>query len=278
MSPASAKLEVRSTRHADELSDAEVRRLVRAWQLDGDERARERLVERFMPLARRLARRYKGANEPLDDLVQVACFGLVKAIDRFDCSHGAKFSSFAVPTILGELRRYFRDSGWSAHVPRRAQERALAVQKATRELSVTASREPTVAMLAEYLEWTQADVLEGLEAGAAHHSTSLYDPARTEGDDGTELIDTVAVDDEGFEEVDARLTIAEAIRRLPVSTRRAIHLRFVEDLTQSEIGDRLGMSQMQVSRVLRGALDTVRGTATAGAADASCEPSPSGCR
>jgi RNA polymerase sigma-B factor len=260
----SGQIEVRPSRHVDELGDAEIRRLFRMWQRDGDEQARERLVERFMPLARRLARRYTGANEPLDDLVQVANLGLVKAIDRFDSAHGAKFSSFAVPTILGELRRYFRDSGWSVHVPRRAQERALAVQKATRELSLTASREPTVAMLAEYLEWPQADVLEGLEAGAGHHSTSLHTLAHAEGDDGAELIDTIASDDEGFEEVDARLTIARAIRHLPVSTRRVVQLRYLEDLTQSEIGDRLGMSQMQVSRVLRGALETVRSAATDG--------------
>ena len=181
-----------------------------------------------MPLARRLARRYTGANEPLDDLVQVASFGLLKAINRFDCANGAKFSSFAVPTILGELRRYFRDSCWSVHVPRRAQERALAVQRATRELSFTAPREPTVAMLAEYLEWTQEDVLEGLEAVGAHHSTSLHTPAHVDGEDASELIDTIAVEDEGFDSVDARLTVVEEIRHLPVSTRRAIQMRFVE--------------------------------------------------
>src|SRR5579875_1998074 len=140
------------------------------WQRFGDQRAREELVERFLPLARNLARRYAGAREPFDDLLQVASLGLVKAIDRFDIYRGAAFSSFAVPTILGELKRYFRDLGWSVHVPRGAQERAVKVEEAQQQLSARTNRAPTVTELAEYLELSIEDVLDALETSRAHHA------------------------------------------------------------------------------------------------------------
>src|SRR3989440_10017943 len=152
------------------------------WQKSSDQRARDELVDRFMPLARNLARRYAGAREPFDDLLQVASLGLVKAIDRFDIERGAAFSSFAVPTILGELKRYFRDLGWSVHVPRGAQEQALKVQEAHERLTTKTGRPPTVNELAEYLELSVEDVLEALETAAAHHSTSL-DAPREDGDE-----------------------------------------------------------------------------------------------
>jgi RNA polymerase sigma-B factor len=133
------------------------------WQQHGEQRAREELVQRFLPLARKLARRYSGAHEPLDDLMQVASLGLVKAIDRFDVSRGTAFSSFAVPTILGELKRYFRDLGWSVHVPRGAQELALKVEEARQRLTTNAGRPPSVPDLAQYLELSVETVLEALE-------------------------------------------------------------------------------------------------------------------
>src|SRR3989440_255123 len=142
------------------------------WQKSGDQRAREELVNRFLPLARNLARRYAGAREPFDDLLQVASLGLVKAIDRFDVERGAAFSSFAVPTILGELKRYFRDLGWSVHVPRGAQERALKVEEAEQKLTTQHGRPPTVPELAEYLELSLEDVLDALETAGAHHALS----------------------------------------------------------------------------------------------------------
>src|SRR5437016_2034500 len=151
------------------------------WQQFGEQQAREELVERFLPLARNLARRYAGAREPFDDLLQVASLGLVKAIARFDINRGAAFSSFAVPTILGELKRYFRDLGWSVHVPRGAQEQALKVQEAQERLTTRTGRPPTVNELAEYLEFSIEDVLDALETAAAHHSASL-DAPRDAGD------------------------------------------------------------------------------------------------
>lgn len=228
------------------------------WREHGDRRAREELVERFLPLARKLARRYAGAREPFDDLLQVASLGLVKAVDRFDPSRGTAFSSFAVPTILGELKRYFRDLGWSVHVPRGAQEMALRVEDAYQKLTVKNGRAPSVGVLAEYTELSIEDILEGLETAAAHHSVSLDAPHDDgEGGSGT-LADTFGEDDERFELVEASATIAAAARSLSARERRVIILRFVEDRTQTQIAEIIGVSQMQVSRILRAALEKLR--------------------
>src|SRR5436305_3726281 len=228
------------------------------WHRDGDQRAREELVERFLPLARNLPRRYAGAREPFDDLLQVASLGLVKAIDRFDIDRGAAFSSFAVPTILGELKRYFRDLGWSVHVPRGAQEQALKVQEAQERLTTRTGRPPTVNELAEYMELPVEDVLDALETAAAHHSASL-DAPREDGDDesGT-LVDVFGEDDRRYELVDETVTISEAARQLSARERRVLALRFVHDMTQTQIANEIGVSQMQVSRILRRALGQLR--------------------
>ena len=237
---------------------AESTELFRRWQEDGDQRAREQLVERFLPLARKLARRYSGAHEPFDDLLQVASLGLVKAIDRFDTSRGTAFSSFAVPTILGELKRYFRDLGWSVHVPRGAQELALKVEEARQRMMSRTGRPPSVPELAEYLELSIEDVLEALETAGAHHTASLDAPR----DDGEEesgtLGDAFGQVDERFALVDDKVTIAAAARHLGARERRVLLLRFVEDMTQSQIASMIGVSQMQVSRILRRALEQLR--------------------
>jgi RNA polymerase sigma-B factor len=237
---------------------AESNELFVRWQQHGEQRAREELVERFLPLARKLARRYSGAHEPLDDLMQVASLGLVKAIDRFDVSRGTAFSSFAVPTILGELKRYFRDLGWSVHVPRGAQELALKVEEARQQLTTKTGRPPSVPDLAQYLELSVESVLEALETASAHHTASLDSPR----DDGEEesgtLADAFGEVDERFELVDAKVTIAAAARHLGPRERRVLLLRFVEDLTQSQIATLIGVSQMQVSRILRRALEQLR--------------------
>src|SRR5437764_9577609 len=229
------------------------------WHRSGDQRAREELVNRFLPLARNLARRYAGAREPFDDLLQVASLGLVKAIDRFDVDRGAAFSSFAVPTILGELKRYFRDLGWSVHVPRGAQEQALKVQEAHERLTTKTGRPPTVNELAEYLELSVEDVLEALETAAAHHSTSLDAPRedRSSGESGA-LVDVFGEEDHRYELVDETVTISVAARELSARERRVLALRFVNDMTQTQIAQEIGVSQMQVSRILRRALNRLR--------------------
>jgi RNA polymerase sigma-B factor len=225
--------------------------LFERWQIHADKRARELLVERFMPVARKLAWRYRGAREPLEDLVQVASVGLLNAIDRFDATRGTSFTSFAVPTIIGEIKRYFRDLGWSVHVPRSGQELALKVENAQRKLMPTIGRSPTVHELAQYLELSIEDVLDALEASAAHHSTSL-DAPRQDGDEevGT-LADSLGTDDERFELIELGATIAPAARQLTERERHVLALRFLEDRTQSEIAEQIGVSQMQVSRILR---------------------------
>ncbi|MGH2858240.1 MAG: SigB/SigF/SigG family RNA polymerase sigma factor [Solirubrobacteraceae bacterium] len=248
--PVPTKLRLRSAPGAS-ACNAE---LFARWQQDGDRRARDELVERFLPLARKLARRYSGAREPFDDLLQVASLGLVKAIDRYDTSRGTAFSSFAVPTILGELKRYFRDLGWAVHVPRGAQERAVKVEDTRQQLAARNNRAPTVAELAEYLEYSIEEVLEALETARAHHAASLdapYDDG--EGESGT-MVESFGQEDPDLKLADARVTIGAALRCLPQREREVVSLRFVQDLTQTQIAERVGVSQMQVSRILRRAL------------------------
>jgi RNA polymerase sigma-B factor len=233
------------------LTRREVEILFERWQRGGDRAARDELVERFLPLARKLARRYSGAREPFEDLLQVASLGLVKAVDRFDSGRGTAFSSFAVPTILGELKRYFRDLGWAVHVPRGAQERAVKVEVAQQQLTAKTGRAPTVGQLAEYLEFSIEDVLEALETSRAHHASSLdapYDDG--EGENGT-VVDSFGLEDPGLRLADARVTVGEAARQLSSREREVLALRFLHDLTQTQIAERIGVSQMQVSRILR---------------------------
>ena len=235
------------------------RELLERWQRDKDPRARECLAERYLPLARKLAARYRGrAGEPFDDLLQVASLGLLKALDRFDPDRGTAFSSFAVPTILGELKRYFRDTGWSAHVPRAARELALEVQEAEQAINPRLGRSPTVHDLALHMEVSVEQVVDGLEAAAAHHATSLEEPHDGLDDESRSLSDVLGEDDPRFEEIDASLTIASAARALSERERRVLELRFHGELTQSEIAKRIGVSQMQVSRILREALARLR--------------------
>ncbi len=239
--------------------DTGSRELFERWQRHKDPDARECLVERYLPLARKLASRYRGrAGEPFDDLLQVASLGLLKALDRFDLDRGLAFSSFAVPTILGELKRYFRDLGWSVHVPRGAQELALKVQQAERAVSARLGRSPTPDELAQYMEVSVEEVIEGLEAAAAHHATSLEQPHDELDGESRSLSDALGEEDPGFEQIDASLTITSEVSRLSEREQRVLQLRFDDELTQSEIGKRIGVSQMQVSRILRGALERLR--------------------
>jgi RNA polymerase sigma-B factor len=229
------------------------------WHRSGDQRAREQLIERFLPLARKLAARYMRSGEPYDDLVQVASLGLVKAVDRFDPRRGNAFTSYAVPTIVGELKRHFRDSAWTLHVGRRAQERARAVGEARREISAVTGRSPTVSDLAQYLEMETEEVLEGLQAASAYDALSLDAPASTTGDEsqGTraEMVGEVDLD---LSRVDERVTILAAAQHLPKIERQVLYLRFGEDLSQTEIADRVGVSQMQISRLLKRSLGRLR--------------------
>ena len=212
---------------------------------------RDRLVERFLPLARGLARRYQRSGEPFDDLFQVACLGLVKAIDRFDLSRDVAFSSYAVPTILGEIRRYFRDRTWPVRVPRGLQELALRVDKKVAELSGDLHRQPTVAEIAHAAAATEEQVLNALRACGAYRPMSLETPRGTEDEAGDTLGDTLASTEQGFGLAEDRATLAQLLRTLTPREREVLHLRFEENLTQRQIGQRIGVSQMQTSRIIR---------------------------
>ncbi len=232
--------------------------LFRRWSQFHDERARGALVERFLPLARSLARRYASSSVPIEDLVQVASLGLVKAIDRFDADRRIAFSTFAVPTILGELKRYFRDFGWSVHVPRGAQERARHVEAAAQLLAGETGRSPTAHELARYLTLSVEEVLDGIETAQAYAAASLDAPCAAADGPSESFVEMIATDDHDLALVDASVTVGAALVQLPPRERAIMHLRFVEDLTQSQIGERIGISQMQVSRLLRSSLQRLR--------------------
>jgi len=232
--------------------------LFERWRRHKDRQARDELIERFLPLARKLARRYGQSSEPYDDLVQVASLGLVKAVERFDPDRGFAFSSFAVPTIVGELKRYFRDTAWALHVDRGAQERARKITDAQQRLSTRTGRMPTVDEIAQYLEISQEDVLDGLQTAEAYGAISLDAPLGGEDDEDSSRLDAIGGEDERLALVDQHATIFAAAQHLPTREREILYLRFGEDLTQSEIADRVGVSQMQVSRLLRRSLQRLR--------------------
>jgi RNA polymerase sigma-B factor len=237
----------------------DLNRLFVAWQVHRDEAARDALVKRFLPLARSLARRYDRSSEPFEDLFQVASLGLLKALDRFDASRGHAFASFAVPTILGELKRYFRDSGWAVHVPRGPQERALKVEQARQQLTTDRGRPPTVYELAEYVELSTEEVLEALAAGQAYDALSLDAPRPSQdGGDGVSYGEHFGGEEPGYAVAEANALLDGALRHLPERERLVLRLRFSEDLTQTEIAERIGVSQMQVSRLLRRSIEQLR--------------------
>jgi RNA polymerase sigma-B factor len=242
----------------------EDRRLLERYHHEGDPAAREALVERFLPLARQLARRYQRGGEPLDDLVQVASLGLLKAIDRFDPQRETAFSSFAVPTILGELKRHFRDKGWSVRVPRDLQELAVKVDRVGEQMSREIGRAPTPTEIAESIGASTEQVLEAREAAAAYRAVSLDRPREEEEDESSGIADSVGADDPGYSLAEDAATVERLMRVLTDREREVLRLRFAEDLTQSEIGARVGVSQMHVSRLIRQSVARLRDVAEAG--------------
>jgi RNA polymerase sigma-B factor len=219
-----------------------------------------------MPLARGLARRYRRGAEPLDDLVQVASIGLLRAIERFDPERGREFTTYAIPTIVGELKRYYRDYAWAMKVPRGDKERVLTLTRAIEQLSARHGRSPTPQELAAHTELCLEDVLAGLELAAAAWPASLEDSGtRADGEPCT-LGESIGGEDPKLELVECRDVVTRTVRVLSPREHRVLHLRFVEDLTQREIGEHIGVSQMQVSRILRNALERSRANAGADAA------------
>jgi RNA polymerase sigma-B factor len=218
-------------------------------------------VRRHLPLARTLAARYARTQEPFEDLFQVASLGLVKAADRYDPERGAAFSSYALPTILGELKRHFRDKGRSIHLPRGLQELVLRVQRAEEELSLRTGRSPTVLEIADHLKLDTEAVLEALEAITARNASSLDAPLEADpGEETATAHDMIGREDEGYALVEASSSLAGAVRRLRRTDRAVLELRLSRGMTQSEIAKHIGVSQMQVSRILRRATEQLRET------------------
>jgi RNA polymerase sigma-B factor len=235
--------------------------MLRRYARTRDPRLREQLVHRYLPLARYAASQYRRGSEPFDDLLQVASVGLLKALDRYDPIRGAAFSSYALPTMAGELRRHFRDRGWAVRPPRDLQEQALAVERAGEELGTELGRSPTVEELAERLQLEVEVVLEAREALTARMSTSLSTPAHGADDEDLSLETRLGADDDGYAGAEQRATLDALTRVLTAREREILRLRFEEDLTQAEIGKIVGLSQMHVSRVLRVAVEKLRGAA-----------------
>ncbi|GAA4573085.1 hypothetical protein GCM10023176_37350 [Micromonospora coerulea] len=217
---------------------------------------RDRTIEAWLPLARHLARRYAGRGAQDEDLAQTAMVGLIKAVDHFDPSRGVDFTGYAIPTIIGEIKRYFRDRTWAVRVPRRLQELRLSITEANSTLTQTLGRSPSVADVATYLDVSEETVLEGLEGARAYRTTSLSTPTGADG--SMELGDTLGADDHGFDLVEIRVALGPALATLPERDRRILSLRFHGNLTQAQIADRIGVSQMHVSRLITRALASLR--------------------
>lgn len=234
------------------------RELFRRYKEEGDEEAREQLIVSHVNLVRYIAAKFKNRGEPLDDLIQVGTIGLIKAIDRFDPSRGLEFTTYATPTIMGEIKRHFRDKGWTIRVPRRLQELSAKVNSATDELTAQLQRSPSIEEVADCLGTTADEVLEAMESSSAYSSVPLEGQGNNEEDDAPSVIDRYASVDGDLEASDDRMVLEEVIGEFPEADQQAIRMRFIDGMTQVEIAKRLGISQVQVSRMLRRALRRIQ--------------------
>lgn len=245
--------------------DTNVEALLLAYHRDGDEAARDQALVELMPLVRALALRYAGRGEPLEDLVQVGSIGLIKAVDRFDVDRGVEFPSYAVPTIVGEIRRHFRDKAWAMHVPRRLKELSLRLSRLLDQLTTELGRSPTIAELATAAGVEEEEAIDALDSMNAYSTRSLQAPF----DEGSEdsLTEKLGSEDVGYAEIEDGTLVAAGLDALDERERRIVELRFFHELTQSQIASEIGISQMHVSRLLRRALVTMRGRIEEGAVD-----------
>ena len=237
--------------------DRPVDALLLAYHRDGDREARDRALVESMPLVRALASRYAGRGEPLEDLVQAGSIGLIKAVDRFDVDRGVDFSSYAVPTIVGEIRRHFRDKAWAMHVPRRLKELSLRLSRVLDELTTELGRSPTVAELAEAAGVEEEEAIDALDSTNAYTTRSLHAPFEDGADDS--LAEKLGTDETGYAEVEDGALVQAGLAALDERERQIVELRFFKEMTQSQIAAEIGISQMHVSRLLRRALATMRG-------------------
>jgi RNA polymerase sigma-B factor len=234
----------------------EDRELLRRYHEEGDVSAREDLVQRHLPLVRSLARRYANRGEPLDDIEQVGAIGLLKAIDRFELGREVSLATYATPNVVGEIKRHFRDRGWAIRVPRALQELNAKMSGAIDGLTSRLGRSPSIAEIAAALDATPEEVLEALEVGSAYSTLSLS--GLPGGEDDSDPLDSIGSEDEGFERSEDRASLAPALAQLPAREREILRMRFEEGLPQTQIAERVGLSQMHVSRLIRKALATMR--------------------
>jgi RNA polymerase sigma-B factor len=231
--------------------------LLVAYHRDGNKEARDQALIELMPLVRALATRYAGRGEPLEDLVQVGSIGLIKAVDRFDVDRGVEFASYAVPTIVGEIRRHFRDKAWAMHVPRRLKELSLQLSRVLDDLTTQLGRSPTISELAEAAGVEEEDAIDALDSMNAYATRSLHAPFDEGSDDS--LAEKIGRDEPGYAEVEDGTLVAAGLDALDERERQIVELRFFKEMTQSQIASEIGISQMHVSRLLRRALATMRG-------------------
>jgi RNA polymerase sigma-B factor len=253
-------------RESDPRTEGVRRRNAQLLEVLGDDRAtedtrmaaRDDLVRLHLPLVEHCARRFRNRGEPFEDLVQVGTIGLIKAIDRFDLDRGVEFSTYATPTIIGEIKRYFRDKGWAIRVPRRLQELRMQIGASTAELTQSLGRSPTPRELAKALDCSVEEIVEGIESGNAYSTLSL-DAADDGGDEGgSSMLDLIGIDDEALEHIEIRESIKPLLEALAPREKRILLLRFFKNRTQSEIAEEIGVSQMHVSRLLSRTLDQLR--------------------
>ena len=232
--------------------------LLRRYHEDGDLQAREQLIEQYMSLVRSLARRYSYRGEQLEDLVQIGAIGLIKAIDRFDLERGVELTTYATPNIIGEIKRHFRDKGWSVRVPRGLQELNVQLSRLVEQLTVQLARSPTIPELAKAAGVEEEEVLEALESGRAYTSLSLSVGGGGGDDDDLDPLESLGTEEHQYEVSEDRAVLAPGFKALDERERKILQLRFFEGLTQSQIAQQVGISQMHVSRLIRRALEKIR--------------------
>ena len=242
----------------ERLNEVPEHELLRRAHIHQDGAAREELITRYLPLVRSLARRFASRGQAVEDLIQVGSIGLIKAIDRFDLERGVELSTYATPTILGEIKRYFRDKGWAVKVPRALQDLNVRLNKVIEQLTIELKRSPTIADLAKACNVSEEEVLEALESGRAYNSLSIYSGGSSDDEDSFELLDYLGDDEDAYELVEQRRYLAPAMGELEERERLILHLRFFEGMTQTQIAARVGISQMHVSRLIRKSIDVLR--------------------
>jgi RNA polymerase sigma-B factor len=238
-----------------ELSERELLARVRDYK---DQPSREELITRYLPLVKSLARRFASRGQAVEDLVQVGSIGLIKAIDRFDLDRGVELSTYATPTILGEIKRYFRDKGWAVKVPRALQDLNVRLNRLIEQLTVELNRSPTIAELATATGANEEQVVEAIESGRAYSSVSIYSGGTNDEDESMELLDCLGIEEGAYEVFEQRRMLAPAMERLDPRERLILHLRFFEGMTQTQVATRIGISQMHVSRLIRKSIETLR--------------------